>query len=98
MSNSVESTEQMFELRTAVATCLAEHPGVRFTARQLAHLIIETFPAECADKLRRSRRVTNTDQLVNQIACEIYSKTATLRRSNPRVKIVHSRPRTYYWG
>jgi len=84
-------------LANTVVDFLRQHPDQRFTARQIALWITETFPAQCAEKREKSGRFDSDAALVQQIVAEIGSQRPTLQRKFGQVKTGESRPRQYYW-
>lgn len=84
-------------LAKTVVDFLAERTEQKFTARQMAQWIFETFPAECQEKKANSYFIKNDADLVQQIVAEIGSQRPALQKRNPQVKTTEGRPRQYYW-
>lgn len=84
-------------LAKTVVGFLSERTEQKFTARQIAQWIFESFPAECQEKKKNSASIQTDDDLVQQIIREIASQRPALQRRNPQVKTTEGRPRQYYW-
>ena len=72
-------------LGKVVVDYLATHPEQKFSARQIAEWIFETYPAECQEKRSNSRGAyikTDAD-LVQQLVAEISSQRPRLQKRNP---------------
>ena len=76
---------------------LHKHAEQQFTARQIAEWIFETYPDECADKKKRSDSITNNEELIIQIAREIFSQTGKDRLAKQGIKTIEDRPRKFYF-
>lgn len=79
---------------------LASRPSEKFTAREIATWITQSYPDECADKMKRSRAVAipidTPDALIQQIIAEISSqREALIKRS---IKATEGRPRRFYFS
>lgn len=77
---------------------LKTYPDKRFTARELAHLFIERYPEEIAEK-QLNPRYNTEDRLIAQLAAEIGGeRTTTAKQQCPNVSTRDKpRPRIYYW-
>lgn len=85
-------------LRKAVVDRLAQHPGAKMTARELANWIYATFPDACAQKLANSSWIESEKQLLTQIVSEIGANRPDLQKKHPQIKTTAERPRRYYWS
>ncbi|HRL22522.1 COG2958 family protein [Alcaligenes sp. SDU_A2] len=87
-------------LGKTVVNYLASHPEQKFSARQIAEWIFETYPAECQEKRSNSRGdYLNTDaDLIQQLVAEISSQRPRLQKRNPQLKTTEGRPRKYYYS
>ena len=87
------------DLRKKVVEFLEQNREQKFTAREIAGWILETFPAECRQKQERSRAtitpLDSEEAMLRQIASEIGS--VFLQKEHPRIKITEGRPRKYYF-
>ncbi len=86
-------------LRQVVVSFLKNHTGQKFTARQIAEWILETYPAECQEKKSNSQAIyikTDSD-LVQQLVAEIGSQRPRLQNKHPELKTTEGRPRKYYY-
>jgi hypothetical protein len=88
-------------LSTTVAAFLQERPDQKFTTREIATWVFETYPEECKQKQQRSRATVSplatTADLIGQIAAEISSQGQRLQEKNPQIKTTEGRPRKYYF-
>lgn len=88
-------------LTATVVDFLRKNPDSKFTTRQLAEWIFQTYPDECRQKQLNSKAVVsklNTDSaLIGQIAAEISSQGQQLQKKNPQIKTTEGRPRKYYF-
>lgn len=88
-------------LNNTVSDFLKNHPEQKFTAREIANWIFETYPDECRMKQNRSSAIVNpldSDMaLLQQIVAEIGSQRPRLQKKNPEIKTTEGRPRKYYF-
>ncbi|MCC3862533.1 COG2958 family protein [Pseudemcibacter aquimaris] len=84
-------------LANTVVEFLQQNPEQKFTAREVANWIFETYPDECQQKLERSSKVKNDDDLVKQITGEIYAVTFKDRLQKHGIKMMEDRPRRFYF-
>ncbi|ADJ28572.1 COG2958 family protein [Nitrosococcus watsonii] len=88
-------------LAKTVINFLAQKPEEKFTARQIAEWIVETYPAECHEKQKRSKAIVTPLEtqaaLLQQIIAEIGSQRPRLQKKYPRIKTTEGRPRKYYF-
>jgi uncharacterized protein len=84
-------------LSNTVRDFLAGHPEQKYTARDIARWIFNSFPSECQEKRAKSISIKNDDELVQQIVAEIGAHRPALQKKHPQVKTTESRPRQYYW-
>lgn len=89
------------DLTNKVAGFLQQNPDRKFTARDIANWIFETYPDECRQKQQRSRaKVSPIDDdaaLVQQITSEIGSRRIEAQRKHPNIKATEGRPRKFYF-
>jgi hypothetical protein len=90
-------TAMSLNLAKTVVDILAAHPESKFTARQIAQRIFETFPAECQEKKKNSTSIKTDGDLIQQIVAEIGSQRPALQKRNLQIKTTEGRPRQYYW-
>lgn len=80
---------------------LKGNPEQKFTAREIANWIVETYPDECRKKQERSTATVkplNTEvALLREIAAEIAKVRPRLQKRYPKVKTTEGRPRKYYF-
>ena len=81
-----------------VPELLREQPERRFKARELAELVVQRYPKECADKLQRSDTIKTDADLLQQIVAEIGATRPRMQLRFPNVKNTEGRPRKYYWS
>ena len=88
-------------LANTVVSFLKENPEQKFTAREIANWIFETYPDECRMKQSRSTAIVNPidndTALLQQIVAEIGSQRPRLQKKNPEIKTTEGRPRKYYF-
>lgn len=89
-------------IANTVVDFLKQHPEEKFTAKQIAAWIFQTYPQECRAKQERSTAiVTPLDSdaaLIQQIAAEIGARRSTrLKRKDANIKTTEERPRKYYY-
>lgn len=87
-------------LRQAVVGFLKDRAEQKFTARQIAEWLFETFPEECQEKRANSRGnyIKSDADLVQQIVAEISSQRPRLQKTHPELKTTEGRPRKYYYS
>jgi len=75
-------------LANTVVEFLQQHPEQKFTARDIAHWIFETYPDECRQKQERSTAIVNPIDsdaaLVQQLAAEIGAQRARTKQFSPQ--------------
>ncbi len=90
-----------FDLSGKIIEFLRQNPEQRFTAREIAGWIFQTYPKECRQKQKRSTaKITPLDSdaaLVQQIVAEIGSHRPQLQKRYAEVKTTEGRPRRYYF-
>lgn len=88
-------------LANTVVELLQQNPEKKFTAREIANWIFETYPDECRQKQKRSTATVNPldneTALLQQIVAEIGSQRPRLQKRHPGVKTTEGRPRKYYY-
>lgn len=88
-------------LRKKVFQILSENRAKKFTAKEIASCIHQTFPKECEAKMQRSKAnkfpiLTEAD-LIQQITAEIGAIRPVLEKKYTNIKTTDSRPRKYYF-
>lgn len=90
-----------FNLVEMVHECLSSSPEQRFTARQMADWIFETYPERCRQKQERSTAtvipISDDAALITQIVAEIGGSRTRIQRKHPGIKTTEGRPRKYYF-
>jgi hypothetical protein len=89
-------------IANTVVEFLKGRPDEKFTAKQIAEWIFQTYPEECRAKQQRSTAVvTRLDSdaaVIQQIAAEIGARRSTrLKRKDANIKTTEERPRKYYY-
>ncbi len=88
-------------LASTVVDFLRKNPESKFTTRQIAEWIFQTYPEECRQKQQRSKAEVsplNTDlAVIGQIAAEISSQGQRLQQKHLYIKTTEGRPRKYYY-
>lgn len=79
---------------------LKDQPEEKFTARQIAEWIFDTYPVECQEKRANSRGdyIKSDADLVQQLVAEIGSQRPQLQKKYPKLKTTEGRPRKYYYS
>lgn len=89
-------------LTKTVLEYLQAHSDEKFTAREIAEWIFETYPAECSEKRQRSRAtvlpIDSEASLKGQIAAEIGSQRPAMEKRYAQLKTTEGRPRKYYFS
>ena len=92
----------MLNLVNTVVEFLKQNQDHKFTAREIASWIFETYPNECRKKQKRSTAIINPldndTALLQQISAEIGSQRPRLQKRYPEIKTTESRPRKYYFS
>lgn len=90
-----------FNLEKKVVTCLKQNIEYKFTARDIATWIFDTYPEECRKKQARSTATVipldNDEALITQIISEIGSIRPRLQKNHPQIKTTEGRPRKFYY-
>lgn len=85
-----------------VVEFLKKNPDERFTAREIANWVLETYPSDCHAKIERSRAmvqpVNDKDGLLQQLVAEIGSNQKQIFRIEPKIRTTEGRPRRYYFS
>jgi hypothetical protein len=88
-------------LSERVKELLEQNPEKRFTAREIAMWIYETYPELCRNKLNRSTATVNpidsASALIQQLVAEIGSQRPRMQKRHPQIKTTEGRPRKYYY-
>ncbi len=88
-------------LAEKVKELLENNSEQRFTAREIATWIFETYPEQCRKKQTRSTAtvnpIDNDHALLQQIVAEIGSQRPRLQKRHPQIKTTEGRPRKYYY-
>ncbi len=90
-----------FNLGTKVFEYLKENSEKKFTAREVATWIHETFP-EYIERKKNSSKATviplnDDDAVIQQVVAEISSQRPRLQKKYPELKTTEGRPRKYYY-
>ncbi len=86
---------ERLDLVKRTAAYLRQNSERKFTAREIAEWVVDTYPEECAAKAKRSRN--KTQDITGQIANETTSNFDSLQKKWPRIKATEDRPRKFYW-
>lgn len=85
------------KLREKVTRFLKDRPEEKFTAREIAAWIFETYPVACRTKKESSDYLDSDEQLLNQLVAEISSNRPAIQKKVPQIKTTEERPRKYYF-
>ena len=77
---------------------LKDHAEQKYTAREIAEWIFETYPDECQAKKQSSQYVSTDAELVQQLVAEISSQRPRLQKKHLELKTTEGRPRKYYYS
>lgn len=91
------SRNQRFKAREFTIEFLKSNPGEKFTASQIARVLIERHPVEAEEKRASSQQTLDSVGLVSQVAAEIGSFRPHLERLHPAFRSSSDRPRLYFW-
>lgn len=87
------------DLNNKVTDFLKSNAGHKYTARDIADWVFETYPQECEAKRKRSKAkvipINDDNSLVLQLVAEISSNRKTLEKRG--LKTTEERPRKYYY-
>ncbi len=83
-------------LANTVITFLKDRPDEKFTARQIAEWVFQTFPEECQAKKAKSLYVKSDDDLIRQIQSEVGPRMMDSKKA-VQIKTTEGRPRKYYF-
>lgn len=88
-----------FNLANIIADFLKNNAEKRFTSRELATWIVETYPEESQAKQERSNgRLATQDDTIQQYAAEIGARRSNIeKRYFNKIKTTEERPRKYYY-
>ncbi|MBT1536472.1 COG2958 family protein [Ralstonia solanacearum] len=89
---------EKLNLGKTVLAFLKTHAGEKFTTRQIAEWVFETFPVECQAKKARSQALTTDAALLQQLAAEIGSQRPRLQKKHPELKVTEGNPHRYYYS
>jgi hypothetical protein len=89
---------EKLNLSKALLSFLKERADEKFTARQIAEWVFETYPDECRAKKASSKFITDDAGLVQQLVAEISSQRPALQKRHPELKTTEGRPRKYYYS
>lgn len=84
-----------------VVQFLKDNSEKRYTARQIAQWIFDTFPSDIEEKRQNSTAkvipLTTDNAMITQIVAEIGSQRPAIQKKYKNVKTTDSRPRLYYY-
>ena len=83
-------------LPNKVLEFLQQNREQKFTAREIADWIFETYPDDCHEKQERSAVIDNETALLKGIRSEITSYIPRLQKRHPEIKTIESYPLKYY--
>lgn len=90
-----------FNLGVKVFEFLKNSPEKRFTAREIATWIFETYPDYIQRKKSRSKATViplkDDDSVIQQVVAEISSQRPRLQKKYAELKTTEGRPRKYYF-
>ncbi len=88
-------------LSNTVTDFLKSNAEKKYTAREIAKWVFETYPDECSAKQKRSEATKNPldsdAALLQQIIREISAQRPRLQKNNGNIKTTEGRPRKYYY-
>ena len=73
----------------------------KYTTKQIAEWIFETYPDRCREKKERSRAtnhpIDSDKALLQQISAEVGARRVRIQKKEPQIKIIESHPYKYYY-
>lgn len=84
-------------LARTVIDYLKDNPQTKYTANDIVKWLIDTYPAECQEKLERSEVLRTEDDLIGQLTREISPQLKRVHHKHPQLRITEGRPRYYYF-
>lgn len=69
----------------------------KFTAKQIAKWIVDNNQKDCQEKLERSKSSNTFEELVQQIAREIYARNSSGKLLQNNIKSVEGPPKKFYY-
>jgi uncharacterized protein len=88
-------------LSNTVTDFLKSNAEKKYTAREIAEWVFETYPDECSAKQKRSEAtkypLDSDAALLQQIISEISAQRPRLQKNNENIKTTEGRPRKYYY-
>lgn len=85
------------KLSASVTSFLKKNKNKRFTARDIAEWLMETYPDQCRRKMERSGRLHTNAELLQQLVAEIGSIRPQMQKKTPGIKTTEDRPKEYYF-
>lgn len=85
-------------LAQTVLSYLRDYPNQKFTAREIAVWIFETYPDLCQEKKQNSQSLNTDANLLQQLVAEIGSQRPRIQKKHPELKTTEGRPRKYYYS
>ena len=88
-------------LASTVADFLQQNAGQKFTAKEIADWIFQTYPDACREKQQRSKATVmpldSDEALLKQIVAEIGAQRPRLQKRYLHIKTTEGRPRKFYY-
>ena len=69
----------------------------KFTAKQIAKWIVENNQKDCQEKLERSKSSNTVEELIQQIAREVYARNSAGKLLEKNIKSVEGPPKKFYY-
>ena len=88
----------VLKVREETREFLKKHPNERFTGRQIAEWMFETYPAECEEKRQNSKQGLDDAGLINQIYAQVTNSRYDNQKNDPNFKTTAEKPRKYYYS
>lgn len=86
-----------FNVKGKVASVLESHANQSLTSKELAKEIFRRFPEDCSTKQAKSKNLSDTDELIQQIAREIGARWKAILYEHPQIRATETRPRRFYY-
>ena len=90
-----------FNLQGKVIDYLRQNPEQRFTTREMAQWIFETYTEACREKQSRSTAtiipLDDDVALIRQIAAEIGAHRPSIQKKEPKIRCTEGKPKKYYY-
>ena len=85
------------DLVNNVVNYLKSNPDHKFSAKEIAQVIFDKNPEECQKKLEQSKSINTKEELISQIAAEIYARNSAGKLLIRNIKSLEGPPKKFYY-